>query len=149
MRLVNRFQRLKAHHIFLGLCLFLVVWRIPYYGKVVLDDSYITFRYAENLIERGQFTFNHDEFVLATITPIYGLLMAGFYWLGLPIPTTAVILNLLLEMTLLYLLMRLLWEYNPPTQVHNLAYVIVGILTITNRAFVLSLKLMRSGGRAC
>jgi hypothetical protein len=42
-----------------------------------IDDSYITFRYARNLLAGLGLVYNSGERVLGTTTPVYTLLMAG------------------------------------------------------------------------
>jgi len=124
--------------LFAALVIFLLVWRIPYYGKLVLDDPYITFRYAQNLVEHGQFVFNLDEYVLATTTPIYAFINAGFAVLGLPLPLMATLLNLGFEVAVLYVLGRIIAEFTRPSWQSGVAYILVGLLTITNRAMSIS-----------
>jgi hypothetical protein len=46
-------------------------------GERTVDDAYITFRYARNLVEGHGFVYNPGERVLGTTTPLYTLLMAG------------------------------------------------------------------------
>ena len=46
-------------------------------GERMVDDAYITFRYARNLVEGAGFVYNPGERVLGTTTPLYTLLMAG------------------------------------------------------------------------
>jgi hypothetical protein len=46
-------------------------------GPRSIDDSYITFRYARNLVSGAGFVFNPGERVQGTTTPLYALLMAG------------------------------------------------------------------------
>jgi hypothetical protein len=46
-------------------------------GERMVDDAYITFRYARNIVEGVGFVYNPDEHVLGTTTPLYTLLMAG------------------------------------------------------------------------
>jgi len=57
-----------------------------------IDDAFITFRYARNLLAGLGFVFNPGEHVLGTTTPLYTLLLAGvsgltrvqsFPWLAL------------------------------------------------------------------
>ncbi len=50
------------------------------------DDSYITFRYAYNLLKGQGFVYNAGERVLSTTTPLYALLLAllGHLWPDLP-----------------------------------------------------------------
>ncbi len=66
---INAFLLLFA--IFLGIASFLTF--PPYSG----DDCYITYRYAYNLYHHKQFTFNLDERILSTTTPLYTLILAG------------------------------------------------------------------------
>ncbi len=46
-------------------------------GERIVDDAYITFRYARNLVEGAGFVYNPGERVLGTTTPLYTSLMAG------------------------------------------------------------------------
>lgn len=48
----------------------------------VYDDAFITYRYAENLINGHGFVYNAEEHVLGTTAPLFGLLAAGFRALG-------------------------------------------------------------------
>ncbi|MBZ0300364.1 MAG: hypothetical protein K8J31_11505 [Anaerolineae bacterium] len=118
--------------VFLALCVFLLLWRIPYYGRFVLDDPFITFRTSFNLIHHSQFTYNLGEYVLATTTPVYGLIAAIFEALNLPVTVAATILNLACEVALLYVLGLLVDELVP--RWGGLAYGVAGVLIITNRA---------------
>lgn len=56
-----------------GLAVFLRV--LP--GERTIDDAYITFRYAHNLVTGLGFVYNPGQQVLGTTTPLYTLLMAG------------------------------------------------------------------------
>ena len=42
-----------------------------------IDDAYITFRYARNIVNGVGFVYNVGEYVLGTTTPLYTLLMAA------------------------------------------------------------------------
>jgi arabinofuranosyltransferase len=68
-------------------------------GPRTIDDSFITFRYARNLLAGNGFTFNPGEAVLGTTTPLYTLLMAGLGALtggvNAPFPVLAMIVNAL------------------------------------------------------
>jgi hypothetical protein len=46
-------------------------------GERTIDDAYITFRYARNLLAGHGFVYNPGERVLGTTTPLYTALMAG------------------------------------------------------------------------
>jgi hypothetical protein len=66
-------------------------------GQRMVDDAYITFRYARNLITGQGFVYNPGERVLGTTTPLYTLLLAILALLtGLhDFPTLAVMTNAL------------------------------------------------------
>lgn len=61
---------------FLIVLLALAARLIP--GPRVVDDAYITFRYAHNLIMGQGLVYNPGERVLGTTTPLFSLIMAGF-----------------------------------------------------------------------
>ncbi|GAB4472103.1 MAG: hypothetical protein Kow0088_06440 [Anaerolineales bacterium] len=44
-------------------------------GQRIIDDSYITYRYAKNILAGNGFVFNPGEHVLGTTTPLYTLLL--------------------------------------------------------------------------
>ena len=46
-------------------------------GPRTIDDAYITFRYAQNLIAGEGLVYNPGEAVLGTTTPVYAFLLAG------------------------------------------------------------------------
>jgi hypothetical protein len=46
-------------------------------GERTIDDAYITFRYARNLLAGEGFVYNPGERVQGTTTPLYTLLLAG------------------------------------------------------------------------
>ncbi len=53
------------------------------------DDPYITFRYAENLVDRLGMVYNPGERVLSTTSPLFALLLAGLGALGFHVPRAA------------------------------------------------------------
>jgi 4-amino-4-deoxy-L-arabinose transferase-like glycosyltransferase len=46
-------------------------------GPRTIDDAYITFRYARNLLDGQGFVYNPGETVMGTTTPLYTFLMVG------------------------------------------------------------------------
>jgi hypothetical protein len=66
-------------------------------GPRTIDDAYITYRYAYNLLVGNGFVYNPGERVLGTTTPLYTLLMAilGFLSGGpqAPFPNLALLIN--------------------------------------------------------
>ncbi len=51
-------------------------------GPRTIDDAYITFRYARNILAGNGFVYNIGERVLGTTTPLYTLLMTAEAWLS-------------------------------------------------------------------
>lgn len=47
-------------------------------GPRTIDDAFITYRYARNLLSGNGFVFNPGEYVLGTTTPLYTLLLTVF-----------------------------------------------------------------------
>ena len=82
---------------------------LVYYSNYTAEDSFITFRYAENIASGKGFVYNEGERVLGTTTPLYTLLLAFLVKLGLPIVLIARIINIgadCLTGTLIFLLLR-------------------------------------------
>jgi arabinofuranosyltransferase len=80
-------------------------------GPRIVDDAYITFRYARNLITGAGLVYNPGEWVLGTTTPLYAGLLAA---LGLPFggsqasfPYLSLGVNSLADALSCYLLIRL------------------------------------------
>ncbi|MER3458003.1 MAG: hypothetical protein C4309_04615 [Chloroflexota bacterium] len=89
---------MTAHVLPWSLFFFAVVARlVP--GPRTIDDAFITFRYARNLVAGLGFVYNPGEHVLGTTTPLYTLLLAGLSRLlnSGDYPSLALILNALLE----------------------------------------------------
>lgn len=80
-------------------------------GPRTIDDAFITFRYARNLLEGYGFVFNPSQRVMGTTTPLYTLLMAGLGALSggaqADFPTVALIVNALADAGTCLLLIHL------------------------------------------
>ena len=80
-------------------------------GPRTIDDSFITYRYARNLLAGEGFVYNPGERVQGTTTPVYTLLMAGLGALSggtqAPFPWLALGVNALADATTALLLVRL------------------------------------------
>lgn len=68
-------------------------------GPRLIDDAYITYRYARNIAEGVGFVYNPGEHVLGTTTPLYTLLLAllGSITGSASIPALSVVLNALAD----------------------------------------------------
>jgi len=62
-------------------------------GRVVVDDAYITYRYARNLAEGSGFVYNAGDRVLSTTTPLYTLILAASYFLSEDLPRNSHLLS--------------------------------------------------------
>src|SRR2546421_6511798 len=51
-------------------------------GPQVIDDAYITFRYARNLADGLGLVYNPGEWVLGTTAPLWAILLGAGYRLG-------------------------------------------------------------------
>lgn len=70
-------------------------------GERTIDDAFITFRYARNILAGNGFVYNPGEHVLGTTTPFYTILLTGMgAFLGgtqAPFPQIALTLNALAD----------------------------------------------------
>lgn len=81
----------------------LSILTIILFYKFSTEDSYITYRYAQNIADGKGFVYNPGEEFLGTTAPFYTLILAFFGFLGLNIPTVGGILSAFsLGMTVLF-----------------------------------------------
>ncbi len=70
-------------------------------GPRTIDNSYITFRYARNLVTGAGFVYNPGDQVLGTTTPLYTVLLAGVSLVTgrgeAPFPALALAINALAD----------------------------------------------------
>jgi hypothetical protein len=87
-------------------------------GTRTIDDSFITYRYASNIVAGEGFVYNPGERVLGTTTPFYTLLLASISsfsgGVDAPFPTIALIVNALADAGTALLLWRLGKRLNFP-----------------------------------
>ncbi len=80
-------------------------------GARTIDDSYITYRYARNILAGQGFVYNPGEHVLGTTTPLYTALMVlGGALTGgtrAPFPQIAILINALADGIVCLLLLRM------------------------------------------
>jgi len=101
----------------LAICLCAFIVRIlP--GPRTIDDAYITFRYARNLLSGSGFVFNTNEQVLGTTTPLYTLILvmagAAFNNWNVSFPHLAMIINALADGLFCYFLFQLGQKFGSP-----------------------------------
>lgn len=80
-----------------------------HFGAQFIDDSYITFRYAQRIADQQGFTFNDQSWVLGTTTPLWTFLLSVVSSVGIPVELGVGILTSLasaLTSLILYRLIR-------------------------------------------
>jgi hypothetical protein len=86
---------MRRYFPFLLIVLALTARLLP--GLRTIDDSYITYRYARNILAGNGFVFNQGERILGTTTPLYTLIMAAsavpFGGVDAPFPLISSVLN--------------------------------------------------------
>jgi hypothetical protein len=70
-------------------------WTFSAYGPHWIDDSYITFRFAQKLAEGKGLAYNAGERTLGFSAPLYTLILGATTALGLPILPTSLALGML------------------------------------------------------
>src|ERR1700682_4502729 len=100
----NRLSSFSAPLFFIALALLLgAIFRYP----LVIDDPYITYRYAQNLISGNGFVFNAGEHILSTTTPLYALLLAALGFFDHDIPALGYWLSVIALGVSAYFLFRI------------------------------------------
>jgi hypothetical protein len=70
-------------------------------GPRTIDDAYITFRYARNVLDGNGLVYNEGERVLGTTTPLYALILSGIGLIlggsNAPFPWISVLVNALAD----------------------------------------------------
>ncbi len=91
-------------------------------GARLIDDAYITYRYAKNILDGAGFVYNPGEAVLGTTTPLYTLLlvMIGFVTRSDAFPLISPLVNALadgLGTPLLYVIGRRMLNHRLPASI--------------------------------
>jgi len=76
----------KINYVYLFILISLSLLTILLFFKFSTEDSFITYRYAKNLIDGHGFVYNQNEPFLGTTAPFYALILAFFGLLGFNIP---------------------------------------------------------------
>ena len=131
-------------------------------GPRMVDDAYITFRYARNLVAGQGFVYNPGERVLGTTTPLYASLLTGLALAtgSRDFPALALVINALAgtaSVALLYALGRrlagrrapaaaaaLLWALAP----YSVTFAIGGMETDLTLALLLAVAYAHVTGRS-
>lgn len=130
---MNRARAVLLLLVFLACALIVgAVFRYP----LVLDDPFITFRYARNLIQGHGMVFNPGERVLSTTTPLYTLILAALGLVYGDIPTLGFWLSVLSLGVCAYCLYRIAELYGMRT-----GGVLAALVTLVSPALVMTFGL--------
>ncbi len=99
--------------------------------RLLADDAYITFRYAQNLAAGYGLVYNVGETVLGTSTPLFALLLALGARLGLDPPATAVWIGALSWMGVVMLL-AWSWRRRPAITIAPLMVLAASVAFVNN-----------------
>ena len=72
-----RIESKRAEWLLVGALVALAVLARLVPGQRIVDDAYITFRYARNIADGLGFVYNPGQPVLGTTTPLYTMLLAA------------------------------------------------------------------------
>lgn len=78
----------------------------------IYDDAFITYRYAINFAEGFGLVYNIGEKILGTTSPLFALIVSFIYKIGLPVPQTTVILNIISDSLTTYIIAKFLLSKN-------------------------------------
>jgi arabinofuranosyltransferase len=114
-------EKISASHVatYVSMILPIAILVIAFSSRIIpgprtIDDAYITFRYARNILAGNGFVYNPGEHVLGTTTPLYTFLLTGIGAISggslAPFPQIAMILNALADAGTCLLLLYLGWR---------------------------------------
>jgi arabinofuranosyltransferase len=85
--------------------LLITVITILFFFNFTAEDAYITYRYAENLVNRGALVYNEGEPINAMTSPFHALLSAGLFFLT----GHTVVSNKIIALVLLLVSATIVW----------------------------------------
>ncbi len=88
------------------LAILLVVSRLLI-GSYVVDDAYITFRYATHIVDLGEFSYNVGERILGTTTPLFTAILAAAYFARIAPESAAFAVAIFADLATLMLVLNL------------------------------------------
>ena len=109
-------------------------WTLRQQGYILVDDAYISFRYALNFAEGHGLVWNHGDPVEGYTSLLWVLLLSPFAWLSLELVWPAVILSSLAGCGSLEVLRRIARRAMPARS--PLLHGLPGLLLATNPSFV-------------
>jgi hypothetical protein len=138
----QKLQKFAAGCLF-GILISLIIMAHARTPLPIIDDAFITYRYALNLSEGQGFVYNHGERVLGTTTPGYALLLSGLQFLlpFLPLPSISLGLNAVLLITAGWMAWQIAYRM---TENHLISVLISGLVCFSPWTLYASLGGMES-----
>ena len=112
------------------------------YTRYTAEDAFITFKFAQRLAQGHGFVYNIGQPIYGTTTPLFALLMAGWFWTGWGNITLAAhavdLLSALASLIILYLILRRM-DVAHPAQL-----ILLGILAISSKMYSIEMQGMET-----
>lgn len=123
--------------IFFSVLLVFAIRLISFFIYDIYDDAFITFRYAQNLASGNGLVYNPGEYILGTTSPLFAIIISFIYKIGLPIPESVVILNIIFDSLTVFIISKVF--------IHNKKIIELGIFLFVFSGSVL-ISRITSGG---
>ncbi|MCX7737026.1 MAG: hypothetical protein N2319_09960 [Candidatus Kapabacteria bacterium] len=117
--------------IILSALLVFVIRLLSFFIYDVYDDAFITFRYAYNLSSGNGLVYNIGENILGTTSPLFAIILSLFFKIGLPMPDSAVILNILLDTLTVFFISKILLNNNKIIELGVFLFIFSGSVLIS------------------
>ena len=101
------FDRLKKDRLLLTILIAAAAYRLGV-GLHIVDDAFITFRYADNLVAGRGFVYNPGEYVMGTSSPLFAFLLALFGLVKISAPIAAFSICLLATLLTLLVIFKIM-----------------------------------------
>jgi hypothetical protein len=111
---------MKPRILFISIIVLFLCRCIAWYVFPLYDDAFITFQYASNLVQHGQFVFSLDIWVQAVTCPLYALILTPLFLFSHFPQKIIPLLNILIECSVLWLSRDLF--INKTKQSYNLLF---------------------------
>ena len=93
-----------------------------FYFNFTAEDAYITYRYAENLVNTGSLVYNEGEPINAMTSPLHAVLSAALFF----VTRNTVLSNKIISLVLLFLSALLVWyRYRKNSPLQALALILL------------------------
>jgi len=104
------------------LILILIGISVVFYFSFTAEDAYITYRYAENLVNTGSLVYNEGEPINAMTSPLHAVLSAALFF----VTGNTVLSNKIVSLVLLFVSALLVWyRYRKYLQFQALALILL------------------------